>query len=90
MLQDSGAAFEVLPAWYTRRMMDDNWLFGLQTSDGKVIVMRRIKAVSDDAQWMDVELAERSDAEHLTDDKGMLVLQSPEIEPMRQSEFRTS
>lgn len=73
MLQDSGAAFEILPAWYTRRMMDDRWLFGLQTNDGKIIIIRRIKAVSDDAQWMDVELAERDDAERLTEDRGALV-----------------
>ncbi len=72
MLQDSGAAFEVLPAWYTRRMMDDHWLFGLQTNDGKVIVIKRIKAVSDDAQWMDVELAEKDEADHLTE-RGTLV-----------------
>lgn len=73
MLQDSGAAFEVLPAWYTRRMMDDYWLFGLQTNDGKLIVIKNIRAVSDDGQWMDVELAEKDDTENLGDDHGELV-----------------
>lgn len=73
MLQDSGAAFEILPAWYTRRMMDEYWLFGLQTSDGKIIVIRRITALSDDAQWMDVELAEKDDAAHLGEERGALV-----------------
>lgn len=73
MLQSSGAAFEVLPAWYTRRMMNDQWVFGLQTNDGKVIVIKRIKAVSDDAQWMDVELAEKDQAGHLTEGRGTLV-----------------
>ena len=73
MLQDSGAAFEVLPAWYTRRMMDDDWLFGLQTNDGKLVVIRRINALSDDAEWMDVQLAEEDDTAHLKDDRHPLV-----------------
>lgn len=73
MLQDSGAAFEILPAWYTRRMMDDHWLFGLQTNDGKLIVIRNIRAVSDDGEWMDVELAEKDDTDHVGEDRGELV-----------------
>ena len=73
MLEDSGAAFEVLPAWYTRRMMDDHWLFGLQTNDGKLIAIQNIKAVSDDGQWMDVELAVEGDTDHVGDDRGELV-----------------
>jgi hypothetical protein len=28
MLEDASAAAEVLPAWYTSRMMTDYWLFG--------------------------------------------------------------
>jgi len=51
-------AFEVVPAWYTARMMDDYWLFGLLTSDGRVIVITQITAVSSDGKWMTVELAE--------------------------------
>ena len=73
MLQDSGAAFEVLPAWYTRRMMGDDWLFGLQTNDGKLIVIRRIIALSDDAEWMDVQLAEESDTADISEDRHPLV-----------------
>jgi hypothetical protein len=56
MLSDAGAASEVLPAWYTARMMQDQWWFALHTNDGAVIAIRRIVALSDDAQWMDVEL----------------------------------
>lgn len=73
MLNDSSAAFEVLPAWYTRRMMDDHWLFGLQTNDGKVIVIKKITAVSSDGRWMDVELAEQEDVEHLENNRGEFI-----------------
>jgi hypothetical protein len=65
MLTNSGAIAEVLPAWYTRRMVDEHWLFGLLTIDGRTILIKRIVAVSDDAQWMDVELAE-CETKHLS------------------------
>lgn len=61
MLSDSGKAFEVVPTWYTTRMMDDYWLFGLLTNDGRVIVIKQVAAISDDGKWMDVELAEKDD-----------------------------
>jgi len=61
MLSDAGAALEVLPAWYTQRMMQDQWYFGLRTTDGHVIAISRITAISDDGKWMDVNL--------LTDDE---------------------
>jgi hypothetical protein len=61
MLTDSVKAFEVVPAWYTDRMMRDYWLFGLLTKDGRVIVIKQITAISDDGKWMDVELAEEGD-----------------------------
>ena len=65
MIGDSGMASEILPAWYTSRMMSDWWLFGLLTTDGHMIAIRRITAISDDGKWMDVELAEFYDIEHL-------------------------
>ncbi len=61
MLTDAGAAIEVLPAWYTERMMRDHWYFGLRTTDGHVIAISNITAISDDGKWMDVNL--------LTDDE---------------------
>lgn len=60
MIDDFGRAIEVLPAWYTQRMMSDWWTFGLVTECGKTIVIRRINAISDDGKWIDVELAEPS------------------------------
>ncbi|WP_339084850.1 hypothetical protein WKI13_00665 [Teredinibacter turnerae] len=56
MITDHGKAVEVLPAWYTQRMMTDYWHFGLLTVDSGVIAIQRILAISDDGKWMDVEL----------------------------------
>ena len=56
MLSDAGKAIEILPAWYTGRMMSDQWYFGLVTTDGHTIAIGRITAISDDSKWMDVEL----------------------------------
>lgn len=61
MLSDSGKAAEILPAWYTERMMDDHWYFGLVTTDGKTIAIRNITAISDDGKWMDVDLLTRDE-----------------------------
>ncbi len=63
MLTDANAASEVLPAWYTKRMMQDQWYFGLQTSDGHVIAISRITSISDDGQWMDVELLTKDEVQ---------------------------
>ncbi len=57
MLSDASRAAEVLPAWYTTRMMTDHWCFGLLTQSGRTIAITRITAISDDGKWMDVELA---------------------------------
>jgi hypothetical protein len=56
MLEDAGAVIEILPAWYTARMMNDQWWFGLQTTDGSLIAFRTINSVSDDGKWMDVTM----------------------------------
>jgi hypothetical protein len=61
MLTDASKAAEVLPAWYTERMMMDYWLFGLVTVDGRTIAITSIKAVSDNGEWMDVELADKDE-----------------------------
>ncbi|MGE8295999.1 MAG: hypothetical protein ACN6PH_10675 [Pseudomonas sp.] len=78
MIGDSGMASEVLPAWYTRRMMDDWWLFGLLTTDGTIIAIRRITAISDDGKWMDVELAEADDVKHLKQHRPLLTAVAPD------------
>jgi len=68
MLTDVSKAFEVLPAWYTERMMMDHWLFGLVTVDGRTIAITSIKAVSDNGEWMDVELADKDEMAMRDDD----------------------
>lgn len=62
MLSDAGKAIEILPAWYTSRMMQDQWYFGLVTTDGHTIAIGRISAISDDGKWMDVELLTSDEA----------------------------
>ena len=56
MISNAAAASEVVPAWYTERMMRDFWSFGLVTSTGKTIAISNIDAISDDGKWMDVQL----------------------------------
>lgn len=56
MLSNAGKAAEILPAWYTSRMMQDQWYFGLVSTDGHTIAIGKISAISDDGKWMDVEL----------------------------------
>jgi hypothetical protein len=68
MLTDASKAVEVLPAWYTERMMMDHWLFGLVTVDGRTIAITSIKAVSDNGEWMDVELADKDEMAMRDDD----------------------
>lgn len=65
MLEDAGTAFEVVPTWYTSRMMQDHWLFALHMSSGHLVAINRIKAVSSDGNWMDVELATDDEIEHV-------------------------
>jgi hypothetical protein len=40
----------------TSRRMEDHWFFGLNTVDGRVIAISRVASISDDGQWMNVEL----------------------------------
>ena len=56
MISDAGKALEILPAWYMDRMMDERWWFGLHMTNGSVIAICNIEAISDDGKWIDVEL----------------------------------
>lgn len=73
MIDDAGLASEVLPAWYTSRMMQDNWMFGLITIDGRMIAITNIASISDNGEWMDVMLASPGDAANLPDTYGPIV-----------------
>jgi hypothetical protein len=50
---------ELLPAWFTERMIGDVWFFGLLTVDGTIIGIQRIEAIkqaADGSIWIDVQL----------------------------------
>ncbi len=57
MVKAPEQAASLLPAWFTTRMMTDDWLFGLVVNDGRVIAIKRVNAVSSNVGWIDVELA---------------------------------
>ncbi|CAN5729743.1 hypothetical protein BH23CYA1_BH23CYA1_00930 [soil metagenome] len=50
---------EILPVWFTERMMGDEWSFGLMTTTGVVICINSISSISqaaDGSIWLDVDL----------------------------------
>ncbi len=52
-------AAKLLPAWFTPRMVDDNWFFGLLTVTGHVICISTINSVTQAADgtiWLDADL----------------------------------
>lgn len=51
---------EILPVWYIDRMGQDNWGFGLLLASGELLAIERIMGVSDDGQWLEVELLDGS------------------------------
>jgi hypothetical protein len=54
---------ELLPAWFTGRMMNDVWSFGLLTVTNHVFYIESITAIHRDANgevWLDVKLQEGS------------------------------
>lgn len=73
MVCDMSRAAEILPAWYTQRMMGDYWLFGLWTVSGQMIAITRITGVSDDGEWMDVELANKDELAMRDDDEQRII-----------------
>ncbi len=56
-------AVKLLPAWFTSRMMTDQWVFGLLTVTGQVIVISCIESIiraADGTLWLDVEMHQQS------------------------------
>lgn len=52
-------AANLLPAWFTTRMMTDTWLFGLLTDTGITIIINHINDVTQAADgeiWLDVDI----------------------------------
>lgn len=60
MVTDPSKMTEVLPVWYVDRMGQDNWGFGLLLASGELLAIERITGVSDDRQWLEVELLDGS------------------------------
>ena len=54
-------AADLLPGWFTSRMMTDNWTFGLLIDTGITIVIERIDHIyqaADGQLWLDVTLSD--------------------------------
>ena len=57
-MTEIGIERDLLPAWFTERMMDDQWHFGLLTVTGHLFYVQTINAIRQDASsdlWLDVE-----------------------------------
>jgi hypothetical protein len=57
---DDEKARKLLPAWFIRRMMDDEWSFGLLLTTGHVMCISRITDfhAGIEGEWLDVEMLE--------------------------------
>jgi hypothetical protein len=63
-----------MPAWFAKRMMFDNWSFGLLMTDGTWIGIECIENITLDANgnvWLDVRLIEEEHARRLADECGL-------------------
>lgn len=60
MVTDPDKMTEILPVWYVERMSRDYWGFGLLLRSGSILAIEQIIGVSDDRQWLEVTLLERS------------------------------
>ncbi|MDJ0726313.1 MAG: hypothetical protein QNJ38_14460 [Prochloraceae cyanobacterium] len=50
---------KLLPAWFTSRMLDDSWHFGLLMITGDIIAIQYINSIKQDANgniWLDATL----------------------------------
>jgi hypothetical protein len=66
-----GVDNELLPAWFTERMMGEEWLFGLLTVTGDILAVRRINKITQDAAgrlWLDVRMAVYNEAKGVYDE----------------------
>ena len=58
MVTDPAKMTEILPVWYVGRMAQDYWGFGLLLRSGSILAIQQITGVSDDRQWLEVDLLE--------------------------------
>ena len=53
----------LLPAWFTDRMLNDSWCFGLLMITGDIIAIHQINSIKQDANsnlWLDATLMDNS------------------------------
>jgi hypothetical protein len=58
-------AHKRLPAWFTMRMMMDNWHFGLLLTTGKTLLISQITNLhiaADNSIWIDVDMQSEEEA----------------------------
>ena len=58
---------DLLPAWFSSRMMQDDWTFGLLMCDGTMIAIsniERITKAADNTLWLDVLLLDYREKEY--------------------------
>ncbi len=77
MVQDTGKISEVLPAWYTSRMSEDHWPFGLLTISGNILAINNISAISDDGKWLDVNMLQKNDISINEEELGFSLIFAP-------------
>lgn len=78
--EDDGAyhleGVDLLPAWFTFRMMDDTWSFGLLMITGDIIAIECITRITQDASgnlWLDAKLLTTSFFEREIDGRKLLL-----------------
>ena len=74
---------ELLPAWFTRRMMNNSGVYGLLTVNGDIVAIRRVTEVYKDAGgglWIDAVLLSRADAKVPPEVQGHRVFTAPSNE----------
>lgn len=68
-MSKTGIDTELLPAWFTERMTEDQWHFGLLTVTGHLFYIETINSIRQDASgelWLDVELWKKDDVVPVT------------------------
>ena len=76
MVTDPAKMTEILPVWYIERMARDQWGFGLLLASGDILAIATINGVSDDRQWIEVQLLTQGSGPNTVG--GVPILYAPE------------
>nr|WP_317894185.1 hypothetical protein [uncultured Sphingomonas sp.] len=83
MVTDPSRMTEIMPVWYVDRMAHDQWGFGLLLASGDILAIGRILGVSDNRQWMEVDLLDQNDGPEAIN--GVPVIYAPHASRTRSS-----